>query len=586
MSKISAFLKLQSWGRRNAWWLLLGSLALGIAMALWGFHVARDYYFDATNKLRWSDAVYFSLQMIPLYAFGPANPDIPWQLNFARFWLPSVFFFAAGMSLLRVVGRKSLGLKRHLLKGHVIIFGHGHQACELARQHRLRQTPVEVLLISDQDGFPGQSELGSYGAQVVIDDPNSEDCLQGVNLGKAKAIYLVADQDFENLEVLRTLTSPAMLEHLKGVSAIQCFIHMGDAGLSHWISSSLEKSDARKNWPLRPVFFNAWENCARDLFIAYGPHMDESVRGGHALPAMLILGYNELAEQLILQAAKLGHYPGRSKLAIRVVAPDADVRISALASRFPALNGGMPERWSPEERTLVPLIELESVCSQPDSPPAELIRPDSLELPRHQVCFICLDDPGQAVRAVESIRAQSCTATVRRPPLKLVLCLPGSGSLLDRVIRSGAWLDAREIEADNLFVFDSLAYSCRLEKGETTIRERSESDAIAIYSFYVGREATDWHELTDSERDSNRQAADHLRIKARFLDRDDESLMASEHARWCAERLLAGWRYSAKKDNAQHLNPNLCPMADLPLSEFEKNRPIVRFTRETHSQSK
>lgn len=568
------------WVRRNGWWLFLVGIALGISMAIWGFWIAQDYYFDANNKLRWGDIAYYILQMIPLYGFGPVNPEMPWQLNFARFWLPLVFFSTAAMGIVRLIGRRSLGLSRFFLNGHVIVCGDGEQAMTLVRQYRLKALPPQVLLVASGDGFASYGEMKGLGVEILIDDPATAECWRNANISRAKAVYLVADEDLANLRGFEALSSEVSRAFPEGhASLLPCFVHLGDIGLRRWLIDALQSPGREQPKGLRWYFFSTWENCARYLFVSHGPHTQFVQGESSEPPSMLILGSNAIAEQIVLQAAKLGHYATTGKLRVDLVAADSTRIERSLMSRYPALDPDFCERWSSEERALVPLIDLHCHDLSPDCPPATLFESlNGMKRP-FQVCFVCIDDAALAISAVEALRAQGCNAHFRKPPFSIVLCLPGEAGAFERVVRNRRWFGVRKLESDNLTVFDPLVHGFKMEEGEALIGQKSEIDAMRIYQFYMGRQDVDWEALSESEKDSNRQAADHLRIKRCFLDRDDEHLMRMEHERWCAERLLAGWRHSPQKQVAERLNPNLCPYDDLPLVEREKNRPTAIYAR-------
>ena len=98
----------------------------------------------------------------------------------------------------------------------------------------------------------------------------------------------------------------------------------------------------------------------------------------------------------------------------------------------------------------------------------------------------------------------------------------------------------------------------------------------------------DWDSLPVDMRDSNRQTADHLAVKLRMVGchEDDgdltkrlvdleageiEVLARMEHARWCAERFIAGWRYGAT-DRDRKIHADLVPWGDLGEDSREYNR--------------
>lgn len=94
-----------------------------------------------------------------------------------------------------------------------------------------------------------------------------------------------------------------------------------------------------------------------------------------------------------------------------------------------------------------------------------------------------------------------------------------------------------------------------------------------------------WQDLPETYIAANRAAADHLAIKQWDAATSGlqgealiEALAETEHNRWSAERLLAGWAPSGEgaRDNARRLHPDLRPWALLSEEAREKDRGAVR----------
>lgn len=116
-----------------------------------------------------------------------------------------------------------------------------------------------------------------------------------------------------------------------------------------------------------------------------------------------------------------------------------------------------------------------------------------------------------------------------------------------------------------------------------------------------------WAQLTEEEREGNREPADHMWAKVRtigyelqpvpFAEKDAshratahdsaglaadieahmEDLASSEHYRWMAWRLINGWSYGEKRDNERKLHPNMVSYEKLTKPEKDKDRVIVRL---------
>ena len=96
-----------------------------------------------------------------------------------------------------------------------------------------------------------------------------------------------------------------------------------------------------------------------------------------------------------------------------------------------------------------------------------------------------------------------------------------------------------------------------------------------------------WEQLEESLLASNRDAADHIPIKARALgyyvgplqnaqpierfDASQVGILRMEHFRWWREGWLSGWKLAATKDPIRKTNPCLVPFEELPNQEQRKD---------------
>ena len=54
-----------------------------------------------------------------------------------------------------------------------------------------------------------------------------------------------------------------------------------------------------------------------------------------------------------------------------------------------------------------------------------------------------------------------------------------------------------------------------------------------------------------------------------------EALAIAEHRRWMAEKIVAGWRHAALRDDSRRLHPSIRPYDDLSEPEKQKDRNTV-----------
>ncbi|MBI4517147.1 MAG: NAD-binding protein [Deltaproteobacteria bacterium] len=135
---------------------------------------------------------------------------------------------------------------------------------------------------------------------------------------------------------------------------------------------------------------------------------------------------------------------------------------------------------------------------------------------------------------------------------------------------------------------------------DVLLHEAEDKLASRLHQFYLEGEKKKadfgskpghkaWAELPDYLKDSNRQAADHIRIKLRTLELSEEALLSGpelstsqiellakmEHVRWCAEKWLDGWEYSPDRNNDKKRHDDLRAWRELPDTERWIDRDLV-----------
>jgi len=177
----------------------------------------------------------------------------------------------------------------------------------------------------------------------------------------------------------------------------------------------------------------------------------------------------------------------------------------------------------------------------------------------------------------------------------------GSGRAAAEILADGRWSSStRLIELPN----DEQTVRAFLGAGpEPLPAEVCETLARAIHEEYraertasarpSGRAMKEWRELDEEIKASNRAQAAHIEEKLReihcsltraeavteplvFRPDEVEVLAEMEHGRYCAERLLDGWRWGPARDDEHKRNPYLVKWAELPEEIRDLDRQTVR----------
>ncbi len=182
-----------------------------------------------------------------------------------------------------------------------------------------------------------------------------------------------------------------------------------------------------------------------------------------------------------------------------------------------------------------------------------------------------------------------------------VAVVEGSGRAAAELLQDRDWKDVAGLvclPADGPTIGAFLAGG-----GVRLATDRREAVARAAHETYRSLQAdrlavedpamSEWEALLEELKESNRQLADQLvgklrqigcslqRVEGRaaqpitFTEEEVETLARSEHGRWNAERLLAGWIYGPERDVLRKRSPFLAPWQALPEEVKARSRRFI-----------
>lgn len=570
--------------------LLLVLLAVGLV-----FHL----YAAGQGPLQ---AVFSTLRMLLLE--DSASRDDFQQQGAAQWWwlyevwrlaVPAVASWLLIKSYLHLIGRSGNWVGARLRPHDVLILGDGALARELARQYVLQAAGKRVALLTQSPDAPPLLALRAQGIKVFGGSSCSPGHLRWLGVHRVPVVYVLADSDAQNLAIFDVLMKQLVASAGAVVPAHNCLVHVTDDFLAARIAEAPWQRYGAPPTQVRVV--NAWKNCARVLLSdsACSPHGQAQ---GDPAPHVLMLGFSAVGRCVLEQLARLGHYPDGHKARLTVVSPDAVAVRAQVCASFPALDrsaGGAG--WMPE----TPVIDVDFVAAPTAGLTAQALR----EQPPIAVAYVCCDTLQEGVDALHSLLMAAPEMT-----FPIVLCVQQD--------ITPAICDAIETQ-ERCKIFHALRHGLRLEPGEPLLNEFAEREAALVHVYFNGRHprhAADhgagadlnsndkalatlqatlrspqlsrlpqaWREAAEWERESSRDAVRHLHVKERYFPalrsdslsaHDRRRLSRLEHQRWCAERLLLGWRHAPQKDARRRQHHNLVPFEALPQADQDKDTDIV-----------
>ncbi|NIA14101.1 MAG: hypothetical protein GWP08_08465 [Nitrospiraceae bacterium] len=569
---------------RMKWLVALGVgilWAIPLGLGLYGFR-------QHDSGASWLDALYRTLQLIGMES-GDKGSGMPWAIQVARFWLPL-------MTLTTLLGAFAVAFHRKLeiwslkrLRHHTVICGLGEKGMALVRSFRAAKQRVAVIEVEDENN--NIHKAWKLGAQVLIGDATDADILRAAGVDRASSVIAVCNDDNRNARTARSVC-----EHMKQYPGdweepLRCFYEILDLELC----AELHRHDsipAIKNL-FEAKEFNIFETAARRLFRVYPLDLDPIGETSEEYVHLVVVGFSQMARAIILQALRINHYANALPSRITVIDDGVDRHKAILLNRYPALIDEM----------IVDYHTLDWRDARPDDPTVFAALVEWAQEPNaFTTIAICLDNDAKSLeyrfRLKEQLdqnkagekdgaKVRVCTHTASEPGLAGRPGEDGTG-----FCTFGSDREALTWETFNDNSLDTLARA---------IHERYRESQLA-----KGRPGNDaglqpWDRLRPDFRDSCRKQADHHYVKLRaigctpvpfpegcpdtqpLLDRGKELvqphmelLARMEHARWCTERLLAGWRYAPEDDKERRESASLVPWDALTETVKDRDREPIR----------
>lgn len=541
-------------------WLGLPLLAilalLATGMGMYGF----AEYYAKKEAVSVSSLLYQSLQLFSLES-GMVEGIVPWELQFARFFAPTLTFVTLAKALLIFFREEVRDYRLSRSKEHIVICGAGEKAAALIHDFLAAQRRVVTV---DLAGKPLTGERGGSDELFPLHgDASCLGVLKQARLEWAERVFVTTGNDSTNIEIAAGICH-LLSRSVKATRRLTCHIHLVDRQTAELFRNHCIFSNANDFVDIH--IFNLYDNTARLLWrehlLARGPIAPDD--GRHL--RLVICGLGQMGEAVLLRVLRSAHYANDSIPAVTIVDRDAGLCRERLLERYPAL----PD-----------LCDLDFVTADLGHP--ETARKLASVLTRSNEiasAVFCLDDDYanfaaalQLSARLEPTAAHIYIRLARAAGLCDLLRAEQSNATPAKIIDGFGLID--NCSSSDLVLTDALSRVARLLHEDYVANQRRSNPRASSPSM------NPWDSLDESLRDSNREQAEHVELKLRtlgyssvgsdarlpvsFTDEEVELLGRMEHARWCAERKLAGWTYApGEKDVANRTSPHLVPWEQLP----------------------
>lgn len=508
---------------------------------------------------RTASALYFSVQVMLLHGDAPWDDD---KLDVAKILAALTVGATAVLTVLQVFKKSAALWLLDWRRGHAIVCGLNATGIELVKDFRRRRPVVVVERNPDNEFIPTAVQTG---AMVLIGDAADALTLRRARLHRAGYLMALSGDDGANMEI--AAHAGGYLKTAKALAGqfLHCYVRIVDLDLRNLFRrQQLHVAPADR---MTVGIFNPFESSARQLFEAFPlepPGLDaadpRSVR-------LVIIGFGQMGRAVALQAAKLGHFGNGKKVLVSVFDQHATAKRLRFETEFPYYDVACTSDFQEGD------VETPAVLERL----AELSR----QMDAITTFVVCFDDDGHSL----SFGLRLLQKLVPGTRIRLRISSSRGFAALMPKAEESAPLPA------HLRAFGQID---RIATVETVVGGQIDLLAKKIHAEFVRKRTLEgrtpeldaamvpWEVLSEVFVESNRQQADHIAVKLRaischgaphrsderpveFSEAEVELLAKMEHARWNAERSLAGWTFApGYKDLDKKTSPYLVGWDELP----------------------
>lgn len=500
--------------------------------------------------------------------------NLPWQLTFVKI----VVTLALLAGMVRIAQKLFVDyytqFRLLFRRNQVLVLGINQKGKallnDLAQSHHMTGVAIEL----DAEHKHARA-LRREGHLVLFGDGTQSMVLQDAGIRTARYLICFLNDEQTTINVVRALHQ--ITEKNPGKYQVRCFLHIANARVSAMLQQSDYFEDEKQNGiDLR--FFNHHQMIARQFFARFPYEYAEALRDEETVFRLVIFGTGDTAKSLLVQALQVLHTANPASPEIIVCGAGADMAGRQLVAEYP--GAGMVSS--------IKYVEFDGAYDQ-------ILNELVIDPPEHVIPVVIAafeQDSANLKMSLEMLHATP-VSTFR------VFALNYHNDGLNALLRT------KQNRLNRLRFFGSLESVCQVE---LITKERLDTIARAIHEDYLQQLAPDggalseseaykqsWDALNEPAKDANRAQADHIPYKLAmcgkltgadaqiagdprpisFTAQEVERLAQVEHARWVAQRYLAGWRYGVQRDDLRRCHPSMVAWDMLPEPEKQKDRDVI-----------
>jgi hypothetical protein len=532
------------------WITLIALFILSLTVGAFGF---QSYFIIHGEEHSWMRSIYRTIQLFTLEG-GDLQEPIPQVLQIVRFTAPFSTIMALMLALLEIFKQQWNGMKIARMKNHVVIIGFGTKGKNIMEESLRRKE--KVLVIESDPLNPNLASIKPPYSRHLIGDANNINTLKKAGITKAKSVFLLMGDDTKQVNACLIIYQLIKESRRDENNPLNCIIHLQKQEFLNTMRSHKLVKDSHDGLTMN--IFNVYENSAREFF-----EEDPPDRSGIGIESknyvqILIIGFGNAGEALALQTALTGHYINGKKPQVLIIDRMAKEKVPDFLERYPAFKDYCDLKYLALEGNSPQLLQ--HIVKYLEDPLA------------FTTMVLCFDN--KTHNMLLGLQLESIKRNETDHPLQVFVRTNDNEPFADFSQNIKSYGLPSKVCSQEVIIGGDLDRKVQAIHADYLKKRKIASD-------FGTREAdVCWENLSQEFKDSNRKVADHIGVKVRgigcrivalndpqpaaiFSIKEIETLAELEHRRWNAERSLAGWTFSNKKNDKTRQTPYLTDWSNL-----------------------
>ncbi|MFX0064622.1 MAG: NAD-binding protein [Candidatus Hermodarchaeota archaeon] len=318
----------------HEWLAILIIVIIAIILGISGFtdYFSSESYFNPhTGGYTRTEPIWNILWLtFQLFTLGGIDftGNLPWQLILARLLTAMLLAYVGSRAIQRIFRERWELIKLNIYRNHVIICGLGSKGIKLVKDFRMIGKRVVAIEIKSENEKINVARRA--GAIVLTGDATDENLLCRVGVKKASYLMAVTNKDEANIEI--AVDAYNLIEKSQKYK-LHCVAHIKNLRLLNIFKERNLLPDHEK---FTLDFFNLYENASRWLFYRYP--LEDNINPDKDIPHLVVLGFEEMGQSIVLEALKQGHYAKGKELRITIFDDKADEKKKEFEENYPEVN--------------------------------------------------------------------------------------------------------------------------------------------------------------------------------------------------------------------------------------------------------